>query len=254
MNNIDKSITVSIVSHGHGEMVINLINQLIKIEEINNVILTLNIPENLQLPTSSKLVLIKNSSVNGFGANHNYAFKNSNNRFFCVLNPDIILPDNPFPPLIDLINKYGADLVAPIVFNKYGNLEDSTRYFPTFLSLFKKLVLRGKKNEYNIYAINSKFSPEWVGGMFMFFDSTSFQKLNGFNTKYYLYYEDVDICTRLWKADMRLIVDSSIFIVHDARRASRSNCKHAYLHLKSMLLYLCTNAIYRPKVKLYGFL
>ena len=49
--------------------------------------------------------------------------------------------------------------------------------------------------------------PEWVAGMFMLFVSEKFNLINGFNNKYFLYYEDVDICARLWKKKFKIIID-----------------------------------------------
>lgn len=229
-------VAVSIVSHAHGAMVARLVSQLLEFPEISKIIVTKNIAEMLILPASAIIHIIENKSPKGFGENHNFAFTKISEKYFCPLNPDIKFISNPFPGLIEDIKLNNVQLVAPLVLNEDGDVEDSVRYFPTPSSIIKKLVFKNQ-GHYRFSQNENIFSPEWVAGMFMFFRSSSYKKLNGFDEKYFLYYEDVDICIRLWRNGMVLIVDPSICVIHDARRASRTNLLHMKIHLKSMLLY-----------------
>jgi len=240
-------VAVSIVSHGHGEMVSELIAQLLECPEISRILVTKNISEELLIPTSTKIHVIENKSPKGFGENHNFAFSEIKDEYFCPLNPDIRLLTNPFPQLIESLKKYDAELIAPIVLNKLGGIEDSIRYFPTIPSLIKKLFFKNQ-GRYNPAESRDIFFSEWVAGMFMFFKSSAYKELNGFDGKYFLYYEDVDICVRLWKVGMKLVVDPSVCVVHDARRASRNNFSHMRLHLKSMAIYFLSHCGRLPKI------
>lgn len=246
----DKMVVVSIVSHGHGSMVTGLIAQLLGCPEISQIVITKNIPEDLVIPASPIIQVIENVFPKGFGENHNSAFGKTDGKYFCPLNPDIRLLNNPFSQFIENIEKYNADLIAPLVLNSQGEIEDSIRYFPSMLSLCKK-ILFNSKGRYIFNKNSIAFSPEWVAGMTMFFRSSSYMKLNGFDERYFLYYEDVDICVRLWKGGMRLLVDPSVRVVHDARRASRNNMMHMTLHLKSMAIYFSRYLMRLPKIKPY---
>ena len=243
----DGMVVVSIVSHGHGQMVSRLIAQLLECPEISRILITKNISEKLLIPTSPIIHIIENKFPKGFGENHNFAFSEIRDEYFCPLNPDIRLLTNPFPQLIESLKKYDAELAAPMVLNELGGIEDSARYFPTILSLIKKLFFK-IPGHYNLAESRDILSPEWVAGMFMFFKSSAYKKLNGFDNKYFLYYEDVDICVRLWRVGMKLVIDPSICVVHDARRASRSNFSHMKMHLKSMLLYFYKHCGRLPKI------
>lgn len=229
-------VSISIVSHAHGPMVAELISQLLEFPEISKIIVTKNIPEVLSLPVSKKIELIENILPCGFGENHNSAFKLVTEDYFCVLNPDIKFISNPFTRLIEDLRDSNAQLVAPMVLNCAGGVEDSVRYFPTISSVIKRLIFKNG-GQYRLRENDQIFSAEWVAGMFMLFRSPSYKKLNGFDERFFLYYEDVDICIRLWRAGLRLIVDPSVSVIHDARRASRVNFFHMKLHLKSMMLY-----------------
>ena len=242
-------IAISIVSHGHGDMVTSLVTQLLECPEISRIIITKNISEELLIPASAKIHVIENKFPKGFGENHNFAFSGISDEYFCPLNPDIRLLTNPFPQLIEALKKYDAELAAPMVLNELGGIEDSARYFPTTLSLIKKLFFK-IQGHYNLAESRDIFSPEWVAGMFMLFKSSAYKKLNGFDSKYFLYYEDVDICVRLWRAGMKLAIDPSICVVHDARRASRNNFSHMKMHLRSMLLYFYKYCGRLPKISI----
>src|SRR5690606_33557130 len=86
------------------------------------------------------------------------------------------------------------------------------------------------------YAIGDEpFFPHWVAGMFMLFESHAFANLQGFDERFFLYYEDVDICARIWETGSKLVVCPKVSVVHDAQRDSHRKMKYLYWHISSML-------------------
>lgn len=230
-------VTVSIVSHGHGNMVSRLVVQLLACAEVSQIIVTCNVPESLILPLSEKLEQIDNFSPQGFGANHNAAFTQCRGSFFCVLNPDIELVDNPFPALLDCLARKDVVLAAPLILSPTGGVEDSARHFPTLTSLLRKIFL-GDEGRYVIDQESPILFPDWVAGMFMLFRTEAYAALAGFDERYFLYYEDVDICRRAKLHGWRVALYPGVASIHDARRASRRSLKHLRWHLASMVRYL----------------
>lgn len=230
-------ITVSIVSHGHGQMVNSLIERLLTFPQVSSIILTLNIPEVLKLRHDAKIVPIFNPVPKGYGANHNAAFIGCMTRYFCVLNPDIQLPENPFPHLLGEIESYEAALVAPIILSPEGKIEDSVRYFPTWGSLITKAI-GGDDGRYDIVRGGRPFVPDLVAGMFMLFRTSAYAKLHGFDESYHLYYEDVDICRRAGRLGLIVVCCPKAYAVHAAQRASRRSLRHMRWHFQSMWRYL----------------
>lgn len=231
-------IGVSIVSHGHGAMVEALLADLVGCPEVGRIILTLNVPEKEPaVPTelAGRILFIRNETPKGFGANHNAAFARSEVDFFCVLNPDVRIPVNPFPVLLSCMSD-GIALSAPAVTSPAGLLEDSARRFPGVSRLFAKLLgLDDGRYSYNTQ--DSPFHPDWVGGMFMLVRSVDYAALGGFDEGYFLYYEDVDLCVRLWRFGRQIVLCPQVAVVHAAQRASHRNFRHLAWHLKSMLRY-----------------
>jgi hypothetical protein len=90
-----RMIAVSIVSHGHGEMVECLAVALLGCNQVNRILLTINLPEELHLPQDERITVIRNPQPKGFGATQCGILIMSRN-LFCVVNPDIELIGNPF--------------------------------------------------------------------------------------------------------------------------------------------------------------
>ena len=238
-DNVQAMITVSVVSHGHGRMVAELLGDLAGIPEVTRIVLTLNIPEPMPaIPPSlqQKLTVIENSSPKGFAANHNTAFKHCKARYFCVLNPDIRLQKNPFPALMNALVARNAALVAPLVVNSSGIVEDSMRLFPTPLRLLKK-ALGLSRGSYAVRPGDAVIAADWVAGMCLLLHAETYRELGGFDEEYFLYYEDVDICARAWKRGMSVIACPSATVVHDAQRASHRSLKFLRWHISSMLRF-----------------
>ena len=215
-------ITVSVVSHGHADLVSALLADLVGCPEVSRVVVTRNVPEaDIVVPQAlrERLIMVENPVPRGFGANHNAAFRRCDTRFFCVVNPDVRMETNPFPVLIDCLETRAAALAAPSVLNPAGTIEDSVRRFPRPLDLIAK-VLGMYDGRYKFESGAVPFSADWVGGMFMLFRAPDFAAVVGFDEGFFLYYEDVDICARLWKTGRAVVACPRAIVVHDARRAS----------------------------------
>ena len=216
-------LTVSIVSHLQAELVGALLADLATYchPETFEVLLTLNLPEPLPFDVKQfafPMVLIQNPQPLGFGANHNQAFARARGSFFCVINPDIRLHHDPFAALLAGLQDATVGVAAPRVVNAEGQQEDSARRFPTPGAIVLKALGLGRGHPYKVS--DQPIYPDWAGGMFLLFRAAVFAQLGGFDTRYFLYYEDVDLCARLRLAGLRVLVTPQVSVVHAARRDS----------------------------------
>lgn len=235
----DQQVTVSIVSHNHGSMVSDLLQDLSGCPEISKIVLTHNIPEpQVRVPEAlkPKVVIIKNNRPKGFAANHNAAFKHCMTPFYAIVNPDIRFKGNPVGALLRSMHDANVALCAPAVVNPTGDLEDSARRFPTLLGIAAK-ALGLSDGRYHFSFTAKDLDVDWVAGMFMLFRAEDYTHVSGFDEDFFLYYEDVDICARLGMADRAVRVCPSVIVIHDARRASRTSLRHLRWHLQSMTKY-----------------
>lgn len=241
------TISISVVSHGQMALILNLMQdlQIFCSDRPFSLILTLNIPEDIEFDPrnySYPIQVIKNTSPKGFGFNHNQAFNSTEDRYFCVVNPDIRLTNCPLSALIGCLRDKSIGVVAPVVLGPSGDLEDSARQFPT---LQKILVKQFNRKHIPDYALQGDLvDVDWVAGMFMVFDRAVFHRIGGFNERYFLYYEDVDLCARLQLAGLRVAVKPDVRVVHHAQRSSHRSFKYLRWHVRSLLRFL-TSSEYR---------
>lgn len=243
----EPAVSVSVVSHGHASMLPPLLARLLDAPEVAEVILTSNNGENLApLLTHPRIKLIQNASPKGFGENHNAAFRQSVGAYFCPLNPDVSWEKNPFPALLAELAVLGPVILAPMVLGIEGRVEDSARRFPTVLSLLRK-AMKGDQGAYVLESGGSVARVDWVAGMFLVASRPVYDRLNGFDECYRLYYEDVDLCARAWQSGIPVMVAPSAVVTHDAQRASRRHPVYFAYHVLSLLRYLRRHAWCLPK-------
>lgn len=220
-------------------MVSRLVTDLLARPEVARVVVTENIPEGTSYPSDGRLEVRRNRETLGYGANQNAVFADVTTPFFCVLNPDIRLAGNPFPELLAALQDERIAASAPVICTPDGRVEDSARRFPTLCSLLGKAAGLGD----GTYAESSeRENPDWLAGMFLLFRSSTFRELGGFDEKYFLYYEDVDLCWRVRQKGHAVRQLQKVKAIHDARRASRRDWRHARWHLASMTRFLGRSA------------
>lgn len=231
-------IAVSVISHGQGELVLPLLGELAEIgRQLSlRVIVTENLPgsagafQQMALPLYDSLIL--NPVPKGFGANHNAAFAGCEADFYCVINPDIRFAGaEPFSALVRTLQK-AAGIAAPCVRNSNGGLEDSARHVPTLGRLARRAILRQRQADYNPEGVEK--AVDWVAGMLMVFDADVFRQLGGFDERFHLYCEDVDICLRAHLRGYSVHWVTSVSVLHDAQRDSRRKWKYLAWHVESM--------------------
>lgn len=239
-------ISISVVSHSQISLIVELLNDLRSqcIDSRFEVILTLNVTEKLPFELNEfswPIKVIRNVTPNGFGANHNQAFRLATGKYFCVMNPDIRLLGDPFPKLIAYLKNPSFGVVAPLVLNTDGVQEESARVFPSPVSILRKIL----GNRVPDYSINDlPIFPDWVGGMFMVYPMNIFDQLSGFDERYFLYYEDADICARLRLLGYEVVVCPNAKVIHHAQRSSHKSLKYTRWHLRSMIRFFIS-PVYR---------
>jgi N-acetylglucosaminyl-diphospho-decaprenol L-rhamnosyltransferase len=233
------SLRLSMVSHGQAHLANRFLQDLRHTPEVGQLVVTENVPDApLELPVTVPSLRHANAAPMGFAHNHNRAFEGCTDRFFCVANPDLRLTGNPFPGLLAAMQDPTVGLVAPLVLSPALQPEDNARRFPTPWNLGRKLMGLDDGR----YHLTSTDRPapqpvEWVAGMFLLFRAEAFRDVGGFDAKFHLYYEDVDICARLWKAGWKVVCDPGVTVIHEAQRASRHNPRYMRWHAASMARY-----------------
>lgn len=233
--------TVSIVSHGQGELCTRLIGDLAQhaAAAVRQVILTLNSPEPFAIDPAWPFAVrvLRNDRPLGFGENHNRAFAHCRTQFFAVLNPDLRIEQDPFPELRRLLADPGVGVAAPVVREVDGTLADFARPLVSPGEFVRRRFGLGARTDLSA-------QPDWLAGVFLAFRRDFYADLGGFDTQYFLYCEDVDLCARTRLRGMRLAIARGVEVTHQAQRASRRSLGRMARHVWS-LLRLWSSPVYR---------
>ncbi|MCI2228625.1 glycosyl transferase family 2 [Polaribacter sp. MSW13] len=184
----------------------------------------------------------------GFGSAHNKILnklKNTSN-FHLVLNPDVSFKPSIISPLIKELEKdRNIAMVAPKVLFPDGRHQYSCRRYPsvsellarrfTFLKpMFKSIILKG---EYRERDLNSPFFAEYITGCFQLYKTENLLQLKGFDERYFLYMEDVDICKKIDEIGKKKLYYPKEEIVHVLKQGSSKDIKLFFRHTSSAFKY-----------------
>ena len=222
----------------------------------------------LNTPLTKKLFLIDNTSTKlfegifkqseieyipigkniGFGAGHNIILDKIKeiSKYHLILNPDVSFNNT---VISNLIEKLKMDetiaMIAPKVLFPNGKHQYSCRRYPTIIELFVRRVpflipLFKKKVEQGMYKdrdITKPFYAEYVTGCFQLYNTEDFIALDGFDERYFLYMEDVDICKKIEQQGKNKLYFPIEKITHVLKKGSEKNFKLFLRHTFSMMQY-----------------
>lgn len=235
--------TLSIVSHGDADKIARLLES-IRTHEPNTqtrfqVLVTDNLKNDLpdidSIPWAS-LRVFRNEHQLGFADNHNRAFEHAQGEYYVILNPDLIFQRPILDDLLKSMLTHKADLIAPLIVDETGSLQDSFRPLPTPFELIQRR-LPGYTFKPYLPDPDGIIRPDWIAGMFWLMSSDTYRELGGMDAKFFLYLEDVDFCSRARLRGKKIMVDSNIQVRHDAQRTSRRKLYYLYLHSRSALRF-----------------
>ena len=235
---IKKKINISIISHNQANMIKDLLHDLEKFDFYNEILITINCKENIKelkkfhtLP----LTFIINNKVKGFGENHNYAFNYKPCDYFLIINPDVRISSINFNNFFKYFDKTNVKLISPIAVDKYNCVQDNARKFPSPITPILRKISFFRKNKY-LDSLNYN-EVDWVSGMFMMVNSKMFKKVGMFDEKFFMYYEDVDLCKRIKKLNGKILRINTEKVIHKGQHKSHTSLKYFLIHLKSMTYY-----------------
>ncbi len=194
------------------------------------------------------LEYIYNNKNLGYGRAHNIGIKraiNLKSKYHVVVNPDIRLGENIIQKLIHFMDKNKeTGLCAPKVLYPSGKLQLLCKLIPSPKELIirrfipvKKIVNKSdEKYELRNFNYNKNIEIPYVSGCFMFFRTSVLKKTNGFDERFFLYFEDLDLTRRVGEM-CKVIFFSETFVYHAYNKESYRKSKIFFYHLVSSIKY-----------------
>ncbi len=177
----------------------------------------------------------------GFGAAANDGVRQTSGDLVTVLNPDVHVRDAGLVGgLASHFDSERVALAAPGLRLSSGELQDSARRVPTPWELVQR---RRSGEDHGAVRPRQAAAVPWVVGAFMMIRRSAFEQVGGFDPRYFLYFEDVDLCVRLRRAGWEIRYDPQRLAHHEHRAASRAGFgeRSTRLHMRSAARFFVTN-------------
>lgn len=242
-------IYISVVSHNHEKMIKDL-GTIESLCVLHKVIIKSNTGnDNFSVFKKYKNFHWLDDDYNiGFGENNNVVFNYCINHlgmndddFFCVLNPDVLIGWKELDALKVLMLEDDVKLSTINLYRDYEKLkfDFSIRKFPKLSDFILSFFMGINKTIYDKSLIKKKLDIDWAAGSFMMFSAKHYRNLRGFDEKYFMYCEDIDICFRSALIGSRVIYYPQIEAIHLGKFENRRILsKHLYWHIKSVIRFL----------------
>jgi len=159
----------------------------------------------------------------GFGRSNNLGFERVAGDHLLLLNPDTELLPGAVDAMLSALQDPETGLVGARLLNSDGSLQLSSVHplpTPWNASIDSEWVRqRWWKNKENV---QTPFQVEAVSGACMMMRSETFRGLNGFDPRYFMYAEDMDLCFRIGRSGLKILHSPSAQVIHHGGGSSKT--------------------------------
>lgn len=138
--------------------------------------------------------LIKSKVNLGFGMGNNGAVLTSTGKNILLLNNDTVLL-SPIKPLLEYMEKPSVGAVGIKMLGEGMEFRKSVGKFPSILRLIKlsKLYYSSPSFKHGVFH-KDLYPVDWIEGSFLMTKREVWDKVGGFDNRFFMYVEDVDLC------------------------------------------------------------
>jgi|TARA_B110000902_G_scaffold262173_1_gene338471 GT2 family glycosyltransferase len=191
--------------------------------------------------------IIKASKNLGFGGGNNLVLDRLDSEFHLVVNPDVMLEQDALCRAIEYLkNNNDVGMVSPRIIDagfefahvikaypdcvtlllRYAEIPMLTKWFAARLGRYACANLTGDSNK----------DVQLAGGCFLLMRTYLFEKLNGFDDFFFVYFEDFDFSIRISQY-AKIAYVPAVRITHMGGHAGRKTLKHHLLFAVSALKF-----------------
>jgi len=212
MENPKPYVSVIIINYNSAEYTVKCVNSVIKetSNEVNYEIIVIDnasayndyliIKKHIESLKLAKIRIHRSLINTGFGGGNMEGVSHANGSYYLFLNNDAVLLNDAISTCLTFMkNTSDAAVCGGNIFNEAGGREISFDYFTSFAreAFGKKFVEVVYKKPDRKAKHERPIKVDYVNGSFMLFNAKDFDRVGGFDTNIFLYFEESDICHRL---------------------------------------------------------
>ena len=174
--------------------------------------------------------IIANNENLGFAAGNNRGIADAKGEYVLLLNPDTIIHPKSLDRLIDFMkSNTDVGLCGPKLLNEDGSIQRSARRYPSFRgalhrhTAFKFLgVFKGEYKKWLMkdFGQDEQRDVEQLMGAALMIRKSVLDEVGGMDERFFMYYEEVDLCYRIKQAGWRVVFVPQACITHLGGRSS----------------------------------
>jgi GT2 family glycosyltransferase len=207
--------------------------------------------KNWQLKISN-FKYILNEKNKGFGAGCNQGIRISDGKYILILNPDIIVLENSIEKLYEFMEKNkDVGIVGPKLLNPDKTIQSSCYRFPVwYIPILRRTFLGNlswAKKKIDYYSMSDfdhlkEKDVDWLLGAALMIRKEMLNQIGLFDERFFLYFEDVDLCKRAKIAGFRVVYYPFSEMFHYYQRTSARGIfslfsKITWIHILSGIKY-----------------
>lgn len=179
-----------------------------------------------------KVKLIRSPENLGFGRANNKAFDVASGNYYILLNSDAFLKKGALQIAYDHMQRNTkAGLGGAQLLSEDGTWQPSARLFPSIWNEF--LIISGLSTKYSKSRLfgapdrtwddaQNETATDWVPGAFSIIRPKALQEAGAFDDRFFLYYEEVDLCKRIKAAGYEIWYWPDIQVIHLGGESAKS--------------------------------
>lgn len=172
-----------------------------------------------------KLITLQNSENLGYTKAVNQGIKLATGRYVLLLNPDTVLKESSLHEMLNFMESnptYGS--CAPLMLNPDGTQQYSVRNFPTYWRMFcefsllayifpKSKLFGSWKAKYMDYSAEQDIEQPMAAAFMI--RSELLKKVDNMDERYRMFFNDVDLCKKVYDAGLRIRLIPSSVVIHE---------------------------------------
>jgi GT2 family glycosyltransferase len=190
----------------------------------------------------------------GMGGGNNIGIRAANGNYILILNPDIYIKGDVIKKMYDYLATHrSVGLIAPRLLNPDGSLQETCyRWYKPITPLLRRSSFgqwpAAKKHldQFLMKDFDHETIGEvnWIQGSCFMVPRTVFDQVGLFDESFFMYFEDTDLCRRIWDHNYKVVYDGTDTAIHLHAKMSGGGLKQLLFnpltraHVKSWMKYL----------------
>lgn len=217
-------VSVVIVNYHTDQLVLNLLSQIGDNSEIEIILVDNSSAPSIEskLPKLELLIYLFQNKNLGFSGANNVGIKRAKGEWVFLLNSDTLTSGKDILKLVEICESEGVSAGAPRLVNEDGTIQQSVGYFDApHKGAVNWLFARPR---FVTASMRDNMHVDFATGAALLIKKSVFEKVGLLDEKsFFMYFEDIDFCYRLYKEKISVLYVPQIKITHFGGKSADQN-------------------------------